>query len=198
MSRTGRRPGKSSTRSEILNAARRCFGARGYNATTIRVVAEAAGVDPALVVHYFGNKEGLFVAALALPIRPSQAFGDLAELEPDEAAERIVRTFLGVLAGNPSGDAFLALIRSAVSDERVAGMLREFVTEELLTLVARVAGRRDARLGAALVAAQLVGLALLRHVVRIEALVRASDEDVVALVAPVVALYLTNQAQADH
>ena len=190
MSRTGRRPGTPATRGAILNAARHSFGARGYQATTIRLVAEEAGVDPALVSHYFGTKEGLFVAALEFPIRPSEVFGDLAQLGPAEAAERIVRTFLGVLAGERSRDAFLGLLRSAVADEAVAVMLREFLSEELLTLVARVSGRPDAGLRAALVAAQLVGLAVLRHVARVEPVVQASDDDVVALVAPVVARYL--------
>lgn len=191
MTRTGRRPGTPATREAILDAARREFGARGYRATTIRLVAEEAAVDPALVVHYFGTKEGLFVAALEFPIRPSEVFGDLAQLGAAEAAQRIVRTFLGVLAGDRSRNAFLALIRSAVADEAVAAMLREFVTEELLALVAEVSDRADAPLRAALVATQLVGFAVLRHVAAIEPLVRADDDEVVALVAPLVAQLLS-------
>lgn len=186
MTRTGRRPGSPATREAILDAARHAFGTRGYRAATVRLVAEEAGVDPALVVHYFGTKEGLFVAALEFPIRPSEVFGDLDRLGAAEASQRVVRTFLGVLAGERSRDAFLALVRSAVADEAVAAMLREFVTEEFLALVARVSARPDARLRAALVASQLVGFAVLRHVARVDPLVRADDDAVVALVAPLI------------
>jgi AcrR family transcriptional regulator len=190
MSRTGRRPGTPATRATILDAARRSFGARGYQATTFRLVAEEAAVDPALVVHYFGSKENLFVAALEFPIRPSEIFGSLTQMDPAQAAHRVVHTFLGVLRADTSRDAFLALTRSAVADEAVALMLREFLTDELLGLVAAVSRRPDARLRASLVAAQLVGFAFVRHIARIDAAVEAGDEDVAALLAPVVEAYL--------
>ncbi len=101
-----------------------------------------------------------------------------------------MHTFLGVLAQERSRDAFLALVRSAVADEAVAAMLREFVTEALLTLVAGASRRRDARLRAALAASQLVGFAVLRHVALVDPLVGASDDEVAALVAPLVAQLL--------
>lgn len=189
MSRTGRRPGTPETRAAILDAARRGFGARGYEATTFRSIAEDVGVDPALLVHYFGTKEGLFVAALQLYMRPSELFSDLETLSITEASERIVRRYLFMLDQSRTRDAVLALVRSAVSNEHAATMLREFVAEEIVELIAKVTSRPDARLRASLVAAQLVGIAMLRHVVRVDALVAAANDEIVSLVAPVIEGY---------
>jgi AcrR family transcriptional regulator len=190
LTRTGRRPGGPPTREAILSAARRCFGTSGYDATSLRRVAVEAGVDPALLIHYFGSKEGLFTAAMGLPFRPSELFAGLPAMTLPEASRTIVRLFLQLADGDDSRNAMLALVRSAVSNERAAAMLREFVTEELLTIVAGISGRADARMRASLVAAQLIGVAMLRHVVKIETLAGASRDEIVALVAPVIEQYL--------
>ncbi|HXY44877.1 MAG TPA: TetR family transcriptional regulator [Acidimicrobiales bacterium] len=191
MSRTGRRPGTSNTKAHILNAARREFGAHGYRATTFRTVAEGAGVDPALITHYFGSKEALFAAALELPAPPlSELSGALATLGPPEAAQLIVRTYLTLLANPRFRDSILALVRSAVAEEQAATMLREFLSDGLITIVANVARGPSAELRASLIAAQLIGVAMLRHVLGVESLKEASIDDLVSVVAPVVARYL--------
>jgi AcrR family transcriptional regulator len=174
VSRTGRRPGAPDTREDILAAARRAFAARGYEATSLRSIAKQVHVDPALLVHYFGSKDGLFLDALEVP----------------EAAELIVGRYLLMLDQEPTRDVVLGLVRSAVSSERAATMLREFLTKEMLTSLSSLIDRPDGQLRASLVVAQLIGIAMLRHVVRSDAVVRASNDDLVSLVAPVIEGYL--------
>ncbi len=190
MSRTGRRPGTPDTRDAILAVARRQFATRGYEATSLRGIAADAKVDPALLIYYFGTKEGLFAAATGLPARLSELFAALDGASPHESAEALVRGYLQVVDSDQSRNAILALVRSAVSNEKAAAMLREFLTAELLSVIAGWTDRPNAPLRAALVAAQLVGIAMLRHVVRVDPVAQASPDEIVALVAPVIEQYL--------
>ncbi len=191
MSRTGRRPGTPETREAILEAALRRFGARGYEATSLRSIADDVGVDPALLIHYFGTKEALFTAALRWPVRPSEMFAGLeAAGSVAEIADLIVRMHLSMLENSQSRDDVLALVRSAVSNELGAKMLREFVTEELLVRLSNLIDKPDARLRASLIAAQLVGIAMLRHVVQLDPLVGATNDEITSVVAPVIEGYL--------
>jgi AcrR family transcriptional regulator len=190
VSRTGRRPGTPDTREAILSAARRRFGTRGYEATSLRVIATDAEVDPALVIHYFGTKEELFTAATGLPAGLSELLGSLAPLPLPEFLRALVRGYLQLVDSDESRNAILALVRSAVSNDRAAAMLREFMAAELLPVIGQVTGHPDARLRASLVAAQLIGIATLRHVIRVEPLAKASPDEIVALVTPAIEQYL--------
>jgi AcrR family transcriptional regulator len=190
MSRTGRRPGAPDTREAILAVARRRFATRGYDATSLRSIATEAKVDPALLIHYFGTKEGLFAAATGLPTGLSELFGSLPELPLQESVQVLVRTYLQIVDSDKSRNAILALVRSAVSNEKAAATLREFLTAELLSIVARLTSHPDAHLRASLIAAQLIGIATLRHVIRVEPLVRASPDEIVSLVTPIIEQYL--------
>lgn len=190
MSRTGRRPGAPETREDILAAARRAFGDRGYEATSLRSIAKKVQVDPALLVHYFGSKEGLFLAALEATGVPSGLFNGLEDLRGAEAAELIVRRYLLMLDQEQTRDLVLSLVRSAVSSERAATMLREFLTREMLKSLSSLIDLPDRQLRASLVVAQLIGIAMLRHVVKSEAVIKARDEEIVSLVAPVIEGYI--------
>jgi len=143
------------------------------------------------------------MAALELPAPPpSELFGEIAQLPPAQAAEFVVRTYLSLLDDPRFRDAILALVRSAVAEEQAASMLREFVSDGLLVVVAQAAAasapepgpspelRASTELRASLVAAQLIGIAMLRHVLGVEWLSGTSTEDLVSVVAPVVARYL--------
>ena len=190
MSRTGRRPGTPDTRDAILAIARRRFAIRGYDATSLRDIAAEAKVDPALIIHYFGTKEGLFGAATGLPDGLSGLLEDLAVLPLHDFAQALVRAYLELVDSDGSRNAILALVRSAVSNDNAAAMLREFLTAELLPVIGRLTRHPDAPLRASLVAAQLIGIATQRHVIRLEPLVRASPDEIVALVAPAIEQYL--------
>jgi AcrR family transcriptional regulator len=196
MARTGRRPGVSGTREAILDAARRAFAEHGYQHATIRGVADLAGVDPALVHHYFGTKQELFVAAVQLPVNPVERLTAVLDEDPDQAGRRMVETFLSVWDHAATQSPLLALIRSAVGDEHAAAMLREFITEEVLGQIAHRLGGADARLRATLVGSQVIGLAMARYIVKVEPLASASRTQVVAAVGPTLQRYLTGDLAA--
>jgi len=188
--RTGRRPGDSGAREAILREARQSFGSAGFSGTTIRGVARAAGVDPALVHHYFGTKDELFAACLELPFDPSVVVPALLAEGMDGLGERVVRTFLGIWDATPGQGPLLALLRSAVSDERAARSVRDFITSGVLGPLARSTGQPDAELRASLAASQVVGLAVARYVVRLEPLASASADELAPLVGPTLDRYL--------
>lgn len=189
--RSGRRPGDSGTRQAILDAARHSFGELGFARTTIRGVARAAGVDPALVHHYFGSKEDLFACALELPVDPAAMVPMVLAEGLDGVGERIVRTFLGIWDATPGQGPMLALLRSAVSDQRAAASLRDFLTRVVLRPLAEAAGGDDAQLRAALVASQMVGLAVTRYVVRLEPVASAPPDELARTIGPTLQRYLT-------
>ena len=196
MARTGRRPGVSGTREAILDAARRAFAEHGYQHATIRGVADLAGVDPALVHHYFGTKQALFVAAVQLPVNPvEQLMAVLAE-DPGQAGERMVELFLSIWDHAADQSPLLALVRSAVGDEHAAAMLREFIAEEVLGQIAHRLGSPDAQLRATLVGSQIIGLAMARYIVKVEPLASAPAAQVVAAIGPTVQRYLTGDIGA--
>lgn len=181
--RTGRRSGASGTREAILHAARQRFAAHGYDGATIRAIAADAGVDPALVLHFYGAKEKLFAAALDLPVDPAAIAAVLVHGGPrDQLGERMIRLFLTLWGDAGSGAPFLALIRSATSNEQAAAAFRGFVGRALLSRIAEPLGVPRLRFEAAV--AQMVGVALMRYVVGIEPIASVSDEELVALLGP--------------
>jgi AcrR family transcriptional regulator len=188
--RTGRRPGTPDTRQMIIEVARGKFAERGYDATSLRSIAADANVDPALVIHYFGTKDGLFVAATGLPDDLPALFAGLAALPRQDFVVALVHGYLGVVDSDASRNSIIALVRSAVSNDRAAAMLREFLTAELLPVIAGFTGRSDTRLRASLIAAQLIGMAILRHVLRVEPLASATAGEIAALAVPAIEQYL--------
>lgn len=188
MARTGRRPGTSGSRDRIVAAARADFATRGYDAATIRGIAATAGVDPALVRHYFGTKEHLFVVALEFPVDPSEFVPRLLEQGVEGLGERIAAFFLEVW-DTPSGRPFLALLRSVASNEQAAEALRQFVSREVLGRVAATLVLDRPQLRAALAASHLIGLAMTRYVVRIEPIASASRVELARAVGPSIQRY---------
>jgi AcrR family transcriptional regulator len=196
MARTGRRPGASRTRDAILEAARGEFGQRGYDRATIRGVALGAGVDPALVHYFFGTKAELFAAAMQLPVNPAELAQTLLAGEPERIGERLIGTFLSVWDHGDNRDVFIGLLRSAVTDEQAATLLREFAVRELFGRVAAALGTPDAELRANLVFSQIFGLAVARYILRIEPLASTPGELVAAAVGPTVQRYITGDLDA--
>jgi AcrR family transcriptional regulator len=184
----GRRPGSVDTRGEVLAAARAEFAAKGYDSASVRGIARQAGVDPALVHHYFGTKEKVFVAAMALPFDPAERLPQVLAGDPAQLGERLVRMFLAIWAEPDFREPMLGMVRSAFTGEQGAKLLREFVGSALLGRVAQAGAIDPLRVQTA--AAQMVGVVILRHVVRLEPLASADAEEIVALVAPTVQRYL--------
>lgn len=184
MARAGRRPGQTETREQILDAARELFAQQGYEGTTIRGIAAAAEVNPALIHHFFGSKEKVFADSLHLPVDPTIIAGVVANGPREQAGERLVRLFLSVWGNPQSRSPFLALIRSVASHEHAARMMREFLRRAIIDKIGPALGVSELRMTA--VGTQLMGLALLRYIVQVEPLASASEDEVVALIAPAV------------
>ncbi|WP_137161972.1 TetR family transcriptional regulator [Blastococcus sp. CCUG 61487] len=180
----------------MLAAARGAFAERGFDGATIRAIATAAGVDPALVHHYFGSKDQLFVAAIEAPVDPAELLPEVLAGGREQLGENVVRMLLRVWDG-PMQPAGLALVRSAVGNDRGARLLREFLVTQVLR---RVVGTlelspREAEVRGALVVSQLVGVVLSRYVLRIEPLASSEPEELVAAIGPTVQRYLTGDVE---
>jgi AcrR family transcriptional regulator len=180
----------------VLTAAREAFADRGFDGATIRGIAAAAGVDPALVHHYFGSKDKLFLAAVAAPVDPEQLLPEVLAGGRDQLGANAVRMLLRIWDG-PARPAGLALIRSAVSSEWTAKLLREFLVARVIR---RVVGsldlppeERDAR--GSLVASQMIGLVMARYVLRIEPLASATHDSLVDALGPTLQRYLTGEVE---
>ncbi|MDW5592729.1 TetR family transcriptional regulator [Conexibacter stalactiti] len=189
----GRRRGSPDTRDAVLQAARAQFAQHGYSGTTLRGVAAEAGVDVALVSYFFGRKAQLFAAALALPVSPADAIDGVLAEGLDGLGERLLRRLLAVWDDPVSGGPLLSVLRSAPSHEESAALLREFVEQELIARLARAidAPPAQARLRAAAVASQVLGLVFSRYVLRIEPLASADHDALVALIGPVLEGHLS-------
>ena len=191
--RTGRRPGDpAQTRQAILDSAASAFAANGFEKTSMRMVAGSAGVDPALVHHYFGTKDQLFLATLDVPVDPSDIVPQVVTGERDQVGERLVRTFLSVW-DSPRGAAMVSIVRSAVAHPWIAKLLREFMfTRVVLRIFAEVGldDDPDRDLRATLVASQMIGLAMTRHVLRFEPLASTPAADIVTAMGPTIQRYM--------
>ncbi|WP_188193555.1 TetR/AcrR family transcriptional regulator [Nonomuraea sp. SYSU D8015] len=194
MARTGRRPGTSTTREQILAAAAAAFSAGGYEATSMRQVAADAGVDPALVRRFFGSKEQLFGAVMASVFQVEDAVGMLIEGPRSKVGERLAGFVLDLLGDVERPGPLLGLIRSGATSEQAAAVAREFLAKNMLGEVTRSLGVDHAEMRAALAASQLVGFAITRYAVRADALVTAERSQLVAWLAPTLQRYLTGRA----
>ncbi|MGX1132267.1 AcrR family transcriptional regulator [Streptomyces glaucescens] len=184
--------GSADTRDRILAAAREEFSERGYEKTSVRGIAKTAGVDPALVHHYFGTKEQVFQAAVETVLAPALGAPDVIFEGPDdEIGERFARFLFGVWENPVTRTPLLAVLRSAFTNEIAAAVFRRLIAGQLLRRVAGRLGLPDAELRAELAAAQLVGVAVMRYVIKLEPLASADVEVIVKRVAPVVQGHLT-------
>lgn len=192
--RSGRRPGTSGTRAAILEAARLAFADRGYDAVSVRGIAREAGVDPALVHHYFGSKDRLFTASLAVPIAPADVVPVVLGDDLTGAGERVVTMFLTLWDDEATRLPLLAVLRSAIVQEQMAVTLREFFEREVIARIAERVQLDRPALRATIAAAHMMGLLIARYVLHLEPLASATREEVVALVGPTLDRYLTAAA----
>ena len=190
-SRPGRRPGAPDTRGDILAAARGEFAAKGYDGASMRGIAARAGVDAALLHHYFRGKEKLFLAAMEIPFDPEVIAERMEEGSLDTVGERVARTFFEIWGDPARQGPLLAVLRSAMTHADAATMLREFATRSILSRVLPAfEGVPDAPLRAEAMVSHLVGLAIARYVVRLEPIVSATDDEIIALVGPALQTYV--------
>ncbi|PXY21368.1 TetR family transcriptional regulator [Prauserella muralis] len=189
--RRGRRPAGEDTRTALVEAARAVFAESGFDGATVRAIAARAGVDAAMVNHWFGGKEGLFTkAVLRVPFDIDEVLESVTAGGPENMGENMVRTFVSRWDG-AGGEYFVALIRSVTSHDDALETLKKVLVSRILNAVAAHAGSDRPELRAALCATQMIGLGMTRYVARLEPVASADIETLVPTVAPTLQRYLT-------
>lgn len=189
-SRRGRRPGSPDTQGQILDAARESFAASGYARTTIRGVARAAAVDPALVLHYFGSKEQLFVTALQVPVNPAAVIRQvLAETPTEDIGHALVSRLLTIWDDPANRTPLVTMLGSATGDGPVAGTVREFIEQVMIVAFSQALPGPEARLRGLLIGSQVAGLLLLRYAFALEPLASSDPERLAAIYGPTIQRY---------
>jgi AcrR family transcriptional regulator len=191
--RTGRRPGiaGSGTRDAILVAARRLFAERGFQGASMRAIAAEAGVDAALITHFFGSKANLLAAAIDWPFDPDHELPRLLRGGKDHVGERLVALFVRTWDQERSRNPVITLVRAASTQPAAADLLATFLRVRLFGPLLTELGSDQPALRANLAAAQLVGLGLARYVLGLEPLASTAPRNVVRSVAPSMQRYLT-------
>ncbi len=186
----GRRPGQPGTREELVATARRMFAEGGYDKTSLRDIAAAAGVDPALIRHYFGSKAELFRATVGWPFDPEQFGAQILGHDPADLPERLTRAFFELWEQPDTRAPLLAILRGAATHEESAALVRQFIEQRLYPLIATALTGADAALRVDLAMGQLLGIAYLRHVLRIEPIASRTAEELIAGALPAVRAHL--------
>jgi AcrR family transcriptional regulator len=193
---THRRPGRwrsgEQSKQRILQTARDLFGQHGYGGTTVRAIATAAGVDPAMVFYFFGTKQGLFGAAIEMSDNVAPAIESIFTGSLDAIGERIVRTLLENLDKSDRAP-LVMLTRSAPTDNKSEALLREFIDREITGRLAAMLDTPDAALRAGMVNVHILGLAVARYIVRIEPIASSSVDELVTRFGPLVQHCLTGR-----
>jgi AcrR family transcriptional regulator len=187
--RTGRRPGAAGdSREQILAAARQEFAEKGFAGATLRSIAQAAGVNIALIAHYFENKDGLFMATIELPAPIREGLREFLACDDDHAAERLARAYLGAWEDPATREPLLATVRSAVSSGQAMHRLRALIFGAIHQDDMPANTKRETRI--ALAMSHLFGVAIARHIVEVPQIAGIEFNRLVAEVAPVVQLHL--------
>jgi AcrR family transcriptional regulator len=188
----GRRPlGSPDARRAVLDAARELFAELGFERTTMRAVAARAGVDPALIYHYFGDKDGLLFAALQPPVDEATVFAGLADAG-DGAGEELVRRLVKLWEEHPEvREQMTAILRTGLSHDHAGRLLRDILSSFILAALGGVLAGDRRELRVALIGSQIGGLMLARYILKVPGTAAASPEELVQAVGPTVQRYLT-------
>lgn len=176
-----------------MQAARKLFGEKGFDRTTVREIAAAAEIDPALVIRYFGGKDQLFAQAAAFQLNIPSFEG----VAYDRIGEALVRHYLAVWEGEVGTGGLPILLRSAASSEAAAEQMREIFRRQVLPAVRKIRGGRGASQRAALVASQLLGMALCRYILKFPPMVSMPREMLVTEVGRTIQRYATGEDAAE-
>lgn len=176
---------------QVLEAARAAYAKRGYVETTVKGVAAAAGVAPDVVRRYYANREALFAAAMRLPVDPATSIAQLLAPGVDGLGERLVRVTLRMLDDPETRDQLADMVRMGAGAGKATASLREFLESAVVDRVVTFLGVPDARMRVTLATSYLLGVATSRYVLQLEPLASASEDEVVAMVAPAIQAALT-------
>ena len=193
--RTGRRAGNTTSRDAILEAARHQFAEHGYDGASLRSIAAAAGVDAALVVHFFGSKAKLLTASVQWPFDPDIAIERVLEAGRQHVGQALTRLFLSTWDELGTHNPIITLLQSAPTTPEAAALTREFMSKRLLGPLIDRLGSDQPDFRADLVAGQLIGLGLTRYILRLEPLADTAANTVAACIAPTIQRYLAGDLQ---
>lgn len=187
------------TKAAIRRAASKEFSHAGYEAASLRSVARRAGVDPALVHHYFKDKDDLFVQAMHIPVNPGEIIAQAATAPLEQMGEALVRALLTTWRKPAFRTAATAMIRGLISSSSATKILRPFLQKEIFSRLGSRLPEDSAEPRVALVASQIIGLIVARYIIDLEPVASMDDEQVIELVAPTIQRYLTGELPAlDH
>ncbi len=192
--RRGRRPGPTTTREQILGAARHQFAEDGYDRTSIRAIATRAGVDPALVHRFFGSKQQLFVTVMELPFEAARMLPEIIAGPKKELGLRLARFFIGILESDEGRERMTGMVRAAASEPEAAQLLRKLLSEQLFAPLVAELGMPDAELRSNLIGSQMAGLIMARYIVAVEPLASLGSAELISWVGPTLQRYLTASA----
>lgn len=187
----GRRPGNPDTRQALLETARRMFADTGFDKTSVRDIAAGAGVDPALIRHYFGSKANLFRETMGWPFEPADVAAQITDGPADEIGIRLTRVFFDAWERPKSRAPLSAILRGAATHEESASLVRQFIGGQLYGQMANMLDGPNAALRIDLAMSQLLGIAYLRHILRVEPIASAPVEEIISRVGPVITSHLT-------
>jgi len=175
-------PKSETTRQAILEAAQWQFYEKGYDGASVRQIAQAVPIDPAMIMRYFGSKEGLFSAAVTIDLK----LPDPNTIPPDKAGAALVAHFLNLWEGDRSAIGLPILLRSAVSNQDASDKIRAVFEEQVAPTIAGLTKTDDADTRAGLIVSQLFGLALCRYILKLPPVVDMTTDEIIARIGPVV------------
>ena len=182
----GRRPGKNNTRQKVLESARALFSSQGFTGTTIRKVAEDAGVDVAQVMQFFRSKQELFMAVMSIPISVLEQFDTVFEGPSEQLGERVVRAYFSAWEGEAEASKpLMAILRGSMVSEDARELLSDFIQSRLLSSPKAQLGS-DTVLRAGLAASMLVGVVTSRNIIVVPTLAEAEQEQLISIIAPAI------------
>jgi AcrR family transcriptional regulator len=177
------------TRAAILDAARHRFAADGFAKATIRAIAADANIDPSMVMRYYGNKDGLFAAAVDVDL----GLVNVGSVEPGRLGEALLRHALTVWEQPPASEILLTLLRSSITDDRAIAKLQQIFAGQVMPAVLRIGDPEDAPRRAGLMATQVLGVALTRYILKLPPVVAMTPDELVASIGPTIQRYLTSR-----
>jgi AcrR family transcriptional regulator len=192
--RAGRRRGNPDTRATILAAAETEFAQKGFDRASVRGIAKVAGVDPALVYHYFGSKDDVLLASLDVPFDPREVIPALTLAGRAGLGHRIAAQFVSIWDVEANQTRLVAMVRASMSSTAAQDLLRSGLVAMILRPISDVIATPDAIVRSQYVASQLIGLVMTRYVLRLEPLASASANDVVARIAPTLQRYIDDES----
>lgn len=181
---SGRRPKGNAAKDDILRAASSLFASKGYDKTSLRLIASVAEVDPSLILHYFGSKKKLFVTSMAPLMEGPKLLPQALHGDIDAAGERLAKAFVTLTSSNETREMMLGMFRSASSDTGAADALHQFVEDTIMKAIEPYLPGPNKKLQANILGGQMIGVFVARYIVKLEPIASINDDELIRYLAP--------------